>query len=486
MKVRRWFAFACALIVFTMAGASVAQTADLVKNIAPEDGSTVYSSYPTNFTATSNNLIVFSAAVDGDYLNSKQPWRSDGTTAGTLQLSAVKQPHTFVAVDDLVFFLASEDGFGNGYWYVTNGTFGGTRLLSATLPVAESDAWGIGYKGHMYFPVNDATYGNELWRSDGSATYLFENIVPDDYSWHNVIGVDPTNPIICGDDLYFWGNYNDGSGTHTGGLYRTDGAGVDLVAQMHYYTAAEPWHFDQACYNNNLYFAGQASTDWTNIELYKYNSTTGSVTMLKDIMDDGNADPGANGDSDPDDLTPCNGLLFFTAQDADHGRELWVTDGTTANTTMLMDLNGTATDSYYGDFYCYNNTLFFRAAPTATGYQQIYTSDGTVSGTVTAGIQPRLGTGSWGPRWLTHDGVLYFRGIDNWASPTKDYAVYKYENGVATKLEGVFPSEMSSCGDKILINYGSTEYGNELYSLNLQSGVVGSGALSPMILLLER
>jgi ELWxxDGT repeat protein len=255
---------------------------------------------------------------------------------------------------------------------------------------------------------------------------------------------------------------------------------------MHYYTAAEPWHFDQACFNNDLYFAGQAATDWTNIELYKYNSTTGSVTMVKDIMDDGNADPGANGDSDPDDLTPCNGLLFFTAQDADHGRELWVTDGTTANTRMVVDLNGTSYDSYYGDFYCHNNKLMFRASPSYSAYQQIYTSDGTASGTVAAGIQPRLGSGNWGAKWLTHNGVLYFRGIDNWASSTKDYAVYAYQNGVARKVEDVYPSEMSTCGDKILINYDDTESGNELYALDLASGVVGSGSISPMALLLQR
>jgi ELWxxDGT repeat protein len=371
---------------------------------------------------------------------------------------------------------------------VTSGTFAGTQLLSSVLPIAENNAWGIGFKGHMYFPVNDPAYGEELWRSNGTGASMFENIVPDDLSWHNNNGVQPGNPIICGNYLYFWGLYNRGSHTDFGGLYRTDGIGTNLVAEMNSHTADPEGtlHFDQVCYKNNLYFAGGVDGDCLGCnELYKYNSTTGSVTMVKDIMDDGNPDPTQNGGSNVDNLTPCNGLLFFTAKDVDHGKELWVTDGTTANTRMLVDLNGTVYDSYYSNFYCYDDTLLFSASPSYTSYQQIYTSDGTIAGTVATGIQPRLGPGNWGPQWMTHNGVLFFRGIDNWNSGSKEYAVYTYKNGVAKKVEDVFPSQMESCGDDILISHSTAEYGTELYSLDVQNVSVGFDILPSILLLLE-
>jgi len=53
--------------------------------------------------------------------------------------------------------------------------------------------------------------------------------------------------------------------------------------------------------------------------------------LVKDI------NPG--GDSYPQYLTNVNGTLFFTADDGIHGWELWKSDGTTAGTLMVKDIN---------------------------------------------------------------------------------------------------------------------------------------------------
>lgn len=105
------------------------------------------------------------------------------------------------------------------------------------------------------------------------------------------------------------------------------------------------------------------------------------------------------------------GTLFFQANDANHGTELWKSDGTEAGTTMFMDIN---TVPYYGsnpvhatkrtqptcrafshtwsctacarrcppqdNFVIFDNKLFFSAEDDANG-RELWSTDGTVGGT---------------------------------------------------------------------------------------------------------
>ena len=43
--------------------------------------------------------------------------------------------------------------------------------------------------------------------------------------------------------------------------------------------------------------------------------------------------------SSPDNLTPVNGWLFFTAYEDTHGTELWSSDGTAGGTALVTDIN---------------------------------------------------------------------------------------------------------------------------------------------------
>lgn len=65
-------------------------------------------------------------------------------------------------------------------------------------------------------------------------------------------------------------------------------------------------------------------------ELWWTDPVTGATRQVRDIRRDGG--------SDPRDLAPVDGLLFFSADDGIHGRELWVTDGTALGTRMVADL----------------------------------------------------------------------------------------------------------------------------------------------------
>ncbi len=73
---------------------------------------------------------------------------------------------------------------------------------------------------------------------------------------------------------------------------------------------------------------------------------TAQVVLVKEI------NPGIGSynfadSSDPDSLVEFNDRLFFSADDGENGKELWVSDGTTKGTQLLIDINpGTRDDGF--------------------------------------------------------------------------------------------------------------------------------------------
>ncbi len=93
--------------------------------------------------------------------------------------------------------------------------------------------------------------------------------------------------------------------------------------------------------------------------------------LVKDIW-------AGKGKSSPTSFEVFNGKLYFTADDSTHGREVWVTDGTSTGTKLLLDiLSGTATSSPT-ELTAYKNHLYFSAGVTSL---RLYRTDGTAAGT---------------------------------------------------------------------------------------------------------
>lgn len=133
-------------------------------------------------------------------------------------------------------------------------------------------------------------------------------------------------------------------------------------------------------------------------ELWKSDGTEGGTKRVKDI------NPGG-ASSNPFPSTVVGSLVFFSADDGTHGRELFVSDGTGAGTHLVKDINF-AGSSFPDELANVNGTLYFSAV--AAGGRELYKSDGSATGT-TRVKDVRLGPKSSNPTEITAVGsVAYF------------------------------------------------------------------------------
>jgi ELWxxDGT repeat protein len=122
-------------------------------------------------------------------------------------------------------------------------------------------------------------------------------------------------------------------------------------------------------------------------------------------------------------ITPVGETAFFEAADAEHGYELWKTDGTAEGTSLVKDIYpGRASSEPYGGVTVFGDRVFFAATDADHG-RELWVSDGTEEGTqlvvdlatgLTDGFDPstlssgRVPAGS-SPRGLTvFEDELYF------------------------------------------------------------------------------
>lgn len=317
----------------------------------------------------------------------REPWVTDGTDAGTMQLadcaagaasSAPQWIDTSVEFGPLLpMFSANNSVTGRELWR-TDGTPAGTAMIVDLRPGTASGVVSSSLAvrgGRLYFWGNDGVSGTELWRTDGTAagTAMVADLSPGTASTGvgalaaapfgplvfsaNVSGlgaepyvVDPltgaatllgdlapgatsSSPLglqAIGNGVYF--SANTAAGREP---WFTDGGSVFQIADINPTGSSTPSHFTAA----GDYVLFTANNGSNGVELWRTDGSAAGTTMVADIA------PGS-ASSSPFAITPIgNGRCVFTATDGVAGREPWMTDGTAAGTIRLADVNPGAAGS---------------------------------------------------------------------------------------------------------------------------------------------
>jgi ELWxxDGT repeat protein len=318
-----------------------------VANINTNTSGTIDSN-PSGFTAL-GDWLYFAAA---DATEGRELWRTNGTTTelfydiNTTGLGS-SDPTGFTRLGDWLYFSAKQGESDIELWR-TNAT--GTQRVADIRPGSEgsSPSGFTAFGGWLYFMADDGTSGYELWRTNGSSTQLFANIDSDESDGPSSY---PTYFTEFGGWLYF----SASDGTNGAELWRTNGTTTTEMVEdinVSFQTSSEPVGFTP--FGDWLYFSAIDST--TGRELWRTNGTI--TARVLDIYPGYNF--GGAQDSTPQYFTALGDWLYFSANDATAGQELWRTNGTT--TTRVSDIYpGTNGSSPYGPTRL-GSYIYFRAS----------------------------------------------------------------------------------------------------------------------------
>jgi ELWxxDGT repeat protein len=336
-------------------------------------------------------------------------WVSDGTSDGTHSIAAIKSrvelQTPLTALGNRVLLRAT--GTASSQLWISDGTEAGTFNLTRDSASSEP----VLFNGFAYFSLN-----NELWRTDGSiaGTNLIKAIpsrfdgTPPSLSGFAVLNGKLLFFIGLDEDL--WSSDGTSSGTQSVyDLCPCNGKGFSDTVH------------DLVVAGGKAYFAG---IDSHGQEPWVTDGTAAGTQRLANIG------PDRPGDSHPRLLTPApNGVYFYANDDKSpalfftngqsgnatlikraassseifthpvsagsraffvrNNVELWQTDGTTTNTTLLKTVPVLSNMPQLAPLYALNDHLIAPTLVQSGGYE-LWSSDGTVAGTISLAAKPYM------------------------------------------------------------------------------------------------
>jgi ELWxxDGT repeat protein len=439
-----------------------------------------------SFTPLSTGLYTVQLTVTDDDGGMGVVAKSITVTAAPAPTPNRFQYEVSLAVNGTVFFKAGDTTHGDELWAydVTSGA----RLVRDINPgvnySSPSGFLGVGSK--VYFTANDGTHGYELWVSDGTTegTKSLADIRP------GLGHFTPTNLVAWGNQLHFvnsiTGQHWLTDGTSAGTLPMTVSPApngfVQAFGSFLYYLAYEPVHGQQLWRSDgtiagtnrvtsNLPQVPIGPVKVSGSHLYLIAGDSEVTTDYQIWTTDGASDATMIFDmpllyGQPYGFIAAGSITFFVAWDAEHGTELWVTDGTEGGTSVI-DLVAGPQSMNLGSFTSDESLLYFTAERNGIG-SQVFVSDGTAAGTRPFVDNVFVSAGGWQGQLTKIGSALFFQaddgihGVELWQS-----------NGTVAgtgPVQDRFPGSTGSnpfllgvAGDHLLVAVDSTS-GRELWS----------------------
>jgi ELWxxDGT repeat protein len=167
------------------------------------------------------------------------------------------------------------------------------------------------------------------------------------------------------------------SGTAGRELFKTDGTNTGLVKNIAFVGSSNPDDLTEV--NGQLFFTADDPIT-SGRELWVSDGTEPGTQLVQDIRT-GSDSSGVPLSGDPQHLTEINNQLFFTVIDDLNDRELWSSDGTSAGTDQVKNINAGSQDANIQQVTPVGNRVFFVADDGIRG-EAVWVAD-PVAGTVT-------------------------------------------------------------------------------------------------------
>lgn len=273
-----------------------------------------------SMVSTPNALYFIASEVVDPFSDIDTIWRSDGTLQGTHQLTAdpaISYIWGLFPVDNSLYLIASGVGTGNALWY-NDGVSPTLTRLAALTPARyyTNFSWMTLANGQLFFTADDGVHGPELWKSNGTpeGTVLVKDIIPAELA--DVPAAYP-GPLFEFRDLLYLG-INDG--IYGQELWRSDGtaAGTTLFKDINPGAdSASPTQFIEG--TTRFFFS---ATDGVHgRELWQSDGTPAGTTLVTDLY------VGAAG-ARPDLSLLYNDTLWFIGNNGLDGRQLFAVEPT--------------------------------------------------------------------------------------------------------------------------------------------------------------
>ncbi|WP_224369643.1 ELWxxDGT repeat protein [Hyalangium versicolor] len=196
---------------------------------------------------------------------------------------------------------------------------------------------------------------------------------------------------------------------------------------------------------DTLFFVAQEASSGR--ELWKSDGTAAGTQLVRDIF------PGTQGSS-PTGLTAVGGLVFFSANSGSGGYELWRSDGTAEGTVLVKEIYPGPLSSSPANLTNVNGVLYFSATTPGEG-PELWRSDGTAEGTVLVkDISPGT-TGSSLKDFVAAGSLLFFSastattGSELWKSDGTNSGTVLVKEIAPSTTSGYVTGSLTSMGNRV-------------------------------------